>query len=190
MEVCQVAEELAQNRAAMISSLWLRDTGDRMEVETSLHLEVWMPMLGSWPSVTSGGCRILFQDREWFIVQSEVLFPAQISWSNRVVFHPPRESDKVYLRFGLKAKDLRADSWKDPVPGVRGMVRPSGMEAGLLEFDPSVDLCSKIGEQCYTLGRSQRWCILEWARMHPENFKAFFARMSRDMEFRLYYKRI
>ena len=57
-------------------------------------------------------------------------------------------------------------------------------------FNPSVDLCSKIGEQCSALGRSQPLCILEWARMFPEKFKAFFARMMRDTEFRLYYKMI
>ena len=190
MEVCQVAEELAQTRTAMISSLWLRDARDRMKIETSPYLKDWMLVFGSWLSVTSRGCRILLQAREWFIVQSDVLFQVQISWSNRVVFCPPRESDKEYLRFGLKAEDLRPDYWKDPVPGMRGMLRASGMEAGLLKFDPSVDVCSKIGEQCSNLGRSQCWCILEWARMYPEKFKAFFSRMSRDVEFRLYYKMI
>ena len=83
-----------------------------------------------------------------------------------------------------------SDSWKNPVPGVRGMTRPPGMRAGFLVFDPSVDVFSKIGEQCSALGRNQRWCILEWSRMFPEKFKAFFARMMRDTEFRLYYKMI
>ena len=147
----------------MISSLRLRDAGDRIEVETSSYLKVWTQVFGSWPSVASGGCRILLQAREWFLVQSEVLSRGLISWFYSVVFCRPRESDKEYLRFGLKLEDLRVDSWSEPVPGMRGM------EAGLLKFDPSVDLCSRIGEQCSNLGRSQQWCILEWARMYPES---------------------
>ena len=61
------------------------------------------------------------------------------------------------------------------------------MQAGVLMFDPSNDPCSVIGKQCGGFGRSQRWCILEWARMNPGRFKGFFARMIRDVEFRLFY---
>ena len=174
----------------MINSLRLRDSRDRLADETSTYLKVWIDVLGSWPSVTSGGYRILLQAREWFLRQSEILYQAQVPWSNEVVIRSPRESDKEYLRFGLNLEDLAVDSWRNPVSGVRGMLRSTGMGAGFLRFDPSVDLSSKIGEQCSRIGRSQRWCILEWARMYPEKYKAFFARMSRDMEFRLYYMMI
>ena len=190
VEVYQMAEEEAETRVAMIKSLRFRDDRDKLESDTTPLLKVWMQVLGSWPSVTSGGCRILLQAREWFGVQSEILSKVQLDWSNEVVFRLPRVSDKDYLRFGLKEEELLSDSWKNPVPGVRGMTRPPGMHAGFLVFDPSVDLCSKIGELCSALGRNQRWCILEWARMFPEKFKAFFARMMRDTEFRLYYKMI
>ena len=52
----------------MISSLRLRDAGDRIEVETSSYLKVWTQVFGSWPSVASGGCGILLQASEWFLV--------------------------------------------------------------------------------------------------------------------------
>ena len=59
------------------------------------------------------------------------------------------------------------------------------MQEGLLIFDPSVDFTSRIGEQCIRIRRNHCWCVLEWGRMFPEKYKAFFAKMSRDMEFRL-----
>ena len=61
------------------------------------------------------------------------------------------------------------------------------MEAGILVFDPSVDPCSVMSKQCASFGRSQRWSLLEWSRINPGSFKAFFARMIQDGEFRMFY---
>ena len=127
VEVYQIAEEEAETRAAMIKSLRFRDDHDKLETDTTPLLKVWMQVLGSWPSVTSGGCRILLQARERFGVQSEILSRVQLVRLNDVVFRLPRDSDKSYLRFGLKEEELLADSWKNPVSGVRGMTRPQGM---------------------------------------------------------------
>ena len=66
VEVHQGVKVSAQTRSEMIRSLRLRDCRDRLEDDTSLLLKGWMDMLGSWPSVTNGGCRILLQAREWF----------------------------------------------------------------------------------------------------------------------------
>ena len=188
VEVYQAAEEESQTRARIVRSLRLRGARDRLEAETPMNLKVLIEVMKSWPSITNGGCRVLLQAREWFLKQSEVLSQARISWSNGVVLQVPRESDKDYARFRFKLEDLSIDSLKDPIRGVRGMWRPSGMEAGVLRFDPSVDECVSKGEQCVRLGKSQRWCILEWARLNPERFKGFFVRMIRDVEFRLFYK--
>ena len=89
--------------------------------------------------------------------------------SNEVTLRPPRESDKEYLRFGLSREDLAVDSWGSPASGVRGMVRPTGLQAGLLIFDPLVDLTSRIGEQCIRIRRNHCWCVLEWGRMFPKS---------------------
>ena len=70
------------------------------------------------------------------------------------------------------------------------MIRPTAKPAGLLIFNPSVDLTVRIGEQCARSGRSQCWCVLKWGRMFWEKYKVFFARKSQDMEFRLYYKMV
>ena len=56
IEVYQAAEEESQTRAGMIRSLRLRDERDRFEPDTSVNLKVWIEVLGSWPSVTNGGC--------------------------------------------------------------------------------------------------------------------------------------
>ena len=101
----------------------------------------------------------MLQARDWFLSQAEVLHRVQVTWSNEVILRPPRESDKEYLRFGLSLEDLAVESWGSPASGVRGMSRPTGMRAGLLIFDPSVDLTSRIGEQCARIGRSQCWCV-------------------------------
>ena len=43
---------------------------------------------------------------------------------------------------------------------------------------------------CTTVGRSQRFAILEWGLVNPEKIIKFLERMQEDMPFRSYYHRI
>ena len=90
----------------------------------------------------------MIQARDWFTDQIGSLFCAKISCSNDVMIRGPRESDKEYARFRFLFEDLCIESWMDLVSGIQEMLRPPGMSAGVLIFDPSKNLCADIGAQC------------------------------------------
>ena len=118
VEVYQVAEEDALTRAEMVRSLRFRNARDKLDSEPPVYIRIWAGLLGLWPSVTNGGCRVLIQARDWFMDQMGSLFRAKISWSNDVMIRGPRESDKEYARFGFLVGDLCIESWMDPVSGI------------------------------------------------------------------------
>ena len=49
---------------------------------------------------------------------------------------------------------------------------------------------SDVGRACSATGRSQRWCVLEWVLLNPENLKKFFIRMAEDERFRRFYQNL
>ena len=146
-----------------------------------------MELLGSWPSITFGGCRYLLQCRQWFLVQVRVLARAKVRWTDGRVLELPEGENLEYSRFGLSAEDIGEQSWTQSVTGARGMVRPPGIRIKLLEFDVSSTKPCEIGRKCTMLGRNQRWSLLEWARLNPGLLRTFFVRMVRDTGFQVHY---
>ena len=183
----QIAEEQAQTREDMIRSLRLRDGKDKLCDSSPSFVKLWLELLGSWPSVTFGGCRFLLQSREWFLVQIRVLVRAQIKWSDGRILRSPREDDLEYSRFGLSAEEIGDQTWMNSISSIWGMVRPAGVKIPLLEFDISSTKPCEIGRRCTVLGRCQRWSLLEWARLNPDRLKLFFVRMIRDAGFQTHY---
>ena len=45
----------------------------------------------------------------------------------------------------------------------------------------------EIGEKCTRIGRCQRWSLLEWARMNPQDLCKFFERMDKNVGFQQFY---
>ena len=187
VEFHQGSEELAETREDMIRSLRKRDGRGKLCESSPPFINLWLEILGSWPSVTSGGCRFLFQCREWFLVQIRVLARARIRWSQERVLKFPTAADLEYSRFGLSLDQLGEQTWSQPIPGIWGMVRPEGVKIRTLEFDVSSTKPCEIGRRCTLLGRSQRWSLLEWALLNPSRMKSFFARMCRDVGFQVHY---
>ena len=133
-------------------------------------------MLGSWPSITFGGCRFLLQCRQWFLVQVRVLARAKVRWTDGRVLELPEVENLEYSRFGLSTEDIGEQFWTQPVIGALSMVRPPGIRIKLLEFDVSSTKPCEIGRKCTMLGRSQRWSLLEWVRLNPGLLRTFFVR--------------
>ena len=90
----------------------------------------------------------------------------------------PLESNLEYTMFGLTPAEIGIQEWNNPVPGDLGMVRPPGIKFELLNFNISTVKCCDIGKACSTVGRSQRWSILEWLMLNPDSLKKFFVRMA------------
>ena len=70
------------------------------------------------------------------------------------------------------------------------MMRPLGIAVGVVNFDMGSIRSSVLGRACAGTGRSQRWSVLEWVMLTPENFKKFFTRMRDDEGFRKFYQNI
>ena len=70
------------------------------------------------------------------------------------------------------------------------MVRPSGIAVGVVNFDMGTVRSSILGGACAATGRSQRWCMLEWIMLSPENLRKFFVRMKDDQGFRNFYQNL
>ena len=190
IEYHQGDEEAAQTREDMIQSLRFRDENEKLCHVSPPYIRLWTELLGSWPSLTNGGCRFLLQCRQWLPVQMRALARAKIQWSDGRVIQSPKESDLVYSRFGLTPEQIGDQSWSEPVPGILRMMRPPGIMAGVVNFDMGMIKSSILGKACSGIGRSQRWCILEWVMLTPENLKKFFIRMLEDEGFRRFYQNL
>ena len=70
------------------------------------------------------------------------------------------------------------------------MMRPPGITVAVVNFDMGSIKSSILGRACAGTGRSQRWSILEWVMLTPENLKKFFFRMKDDEGFRRFYQNI
>ena len=103
------AEETAQTREEMIHSLRFRDERDKLCEISPPYIKLWTEILGSWPTITNGGCRFLLQCRQWLPVQMRALAKARIQWSDGRVIKLPQEIDSG----GDRSPDLdRTCDWK------------------------------------------------------------------------------
>ena len=135
IEYHQGDEEAAQTREDMIRSLRFRDENEKLCHVSPPYIRLWTELLGSWPSLTNGGCRFLLQCRQWLPVQMRALARAKIQWSDERIIQSPKESNLVYSRFGLTPEEIGDQTWSEPVPGTLRMMRPPGITAGVVNFD-------------------------------------------------------
>ena len=67
-------EEVAESKEEMIRYLRFRDARDKLCDTPLPYIRLWTEILGSWPALTNGGCRLLLQCRQWLPVQMIALF--------------------------------------------------------------------------------------------------------------------
>jgi len=182
------AEFITKTREELLYSLRFCDARDNLCSSPLKYIVLWTRLIGSWPSITQGGCRFLIQCREWFMVQIRAVARASIQWMDGRVLWVPNEADLEYARFGLTLEQIGFQSWTEPVPAGRGFARPASIAVPLIEFDPSTTFSTDIGRICTQIRRFQRWTILEWGRMNPFMLKSFFIRMIKNSGFRIFYK--
>ena len=74
------AEIITKTREELLYSLRFHDARDNLCSSPPKYIVLWTRLIGSWPSITHGGCRFLIQCREWFMVQIRILAGANIQW--------------------------------------------------------------------------------------------------------------
>ena len=78
--------------------------------------------------------------------------------------------------------------WICAVNTPSGLSRPQTLPGGYLTFYPRFHNPMTISKRCKTIGRSQRDCILEWARLNLEKISLFLDRLAIDPKWQISFR--
>ena len=78
--------------------------------------------------------------------------------------------------------------WISAVGGASGLSRPQTVPGGYLKLNPRFNSPLTISKRCKTIGRSQRDCILEWARLNLEKISSFLDRLATDPKWQISFR--
>ena len=108
----------------MICALRYRDKRSKLCKISPPWIVLWSRMVGSWPSITFGGCRFVLQARLWFKDQLRMLQRAKIMWDDNLVIQ--RLSDKMEFAVTYSIPDVyfAEELWITKVPRASGLSRP------------------------------------------------------------------
>ena len=111
----------AATRSQMICALRYRDERSKLCKISPPWIGLWSRMVGSWPSVTFGGCRFALQARLWFKDQLRMLQRAKVMWDDDLVIQ--RMSDEMEFAVTYSIPDIYfADElWISAVRGVTAL---------------------------------------------------------------------
>ena len=183
----------ASSRQELIRTLRFRYSEDSelREIPTR-RIEMWANMIGGWPSITRGSCRYLLQARAKFLSIVTIWRQERIvGLSGEGDIVPEISEDvKSYSAFGIQPQFLDVIDYKEPTTGSSGLLRPSLLKSKLLQIDPAEVKSYVIGKFCAKQPRTQRFVVLEWARMNLNLITPFLRRMSTDVNFQKFYRHL
>ena len=78
--------------------------------------------------------------------------------------------------------------WISKVPGASGLSRPQILPGGYLKLNPRFNSLLTISKRCKTVARSQRDCILEWARLNLKKILSFLDRLDTDPKWQILFR--
>ena len=78
--------------------------------------------------------------------------------------------------------------WIHAVHGASGLSLPQTDLGEYLKLNPRLNSPITISKRCKVIGRSQRDCILEWARFNPEKISLFLDRMASDPQWQISFR--
>ena len=61
------------------------DIREPLAPEPTYRVKLCMKLVGTWPSITAGGCRWTIQDRDWFMVQIRILTSLKFKWEDGIL---------------------------------------------------------------------------------------------------------
>ena len=172
----------------MICALQYRDERSRLSKIPQPWIVLWSRMVGSWPSVTFGGCRFVLQARLWFKDQLRMLQRAKIMWDNDLVIQRLSDEMEFAATYSIPDVYFAEELWICSVRGASGLSRPPTVPGGYLTLNPRFHNPMTISKRCKTIGRSQRDCILEWARLNPEKISLFLDRLATDPKWQICFR--
>ena len=130
-------------------------------VRCHLHGSFYGLVVGSWPSITFGGCRVVLQARTWFKDQLRMLQRARIMWNNNLVSQRLTNKMEISVTYSIPEESFSQESWVSRVPGAVGLHRSQILPVGYLKLDPRFNSLGTLAKRFKTIGRPQRDCMLE-----------------------------
>ena len=90
VELHQSADEKSCSRADLLVTLRFRDSRNKIDRSPSPpYILTWIKLLGDWPTIVNGGCRLALQARVKLIDQVRILAKTRILWNHdRVLLCP------------------------------------------------------------------------------------------------------
>ena len=180
----------AMSREELIRAIKERSPRGELSAAHPRLIDLWVQLIGRWPSLTSGGPRYILQVRLHFIHQVKVILDQDIVWNDKVYVRPLDDDDLFYVLFGIPRERLTNVNWKIPQLSIKfGPQRHENIQSRVLEFDPSVTSdYLVIVDLCKERRLPQRGAVVEWARLNSNKIPAFLSQMRRTLKFRGWFK--
>ena len=77
------------------------------------------------------------------------------------------------VTYSIPDNSFSQELWVSQVPGSVGLLQPQTLPGGYLRLNPRFNSPGTIAKRCKAVGRPQRDCILEWAKLNPEKISQF-----------------
>ena len=172
----------------MICALRYREERSKLCKISPPWIVLWSRMVESWPSITFGGCRFVLQARLWFKDQLRMLQRAKIMWDDNLVIQHLSDEMEFAVTYSIPNVYFSEELWISKVPGVSGLSRPQTLPGGYLKLNTRFNTPFTISKRCKIIGRSQRDCILDWARLNPEKISSFLDRLADDPKWQITFR--
>ena len=136
----------------MICALRYRDERSKLSKIPPPWIVLWSRMIGSWPSLTFGGCRFVLQARIWFKDQLRMLQRAKIMWNDNLVIQRLSDEMEFAVTYSIPDVSFTEELWISKVPGASGLLRPQSIPGGYLKLNPRFNSPLTIAKRCKTIG--------------------------------------
>ena len=189
LEVHPAAVKQAVSRADLVRCIRTRVGSSKLSSGHPPQMQMFLEMLGQWPSITCGGCRFLIQARMWFCEQMEVLVRYGVGAGCDLLIRKVNEGDRKYAVYGVSMAILSKVMWSQGSVSTRlEFSRPVELTHCLISVTVDQLNGQKLTSFCVAANRSQREMVNEWARMNLQEVTKFFDRLMVDTVFKRWYK--
>ena len=89
-------------------------------------------------------------------------------WNNNLVIQHLSDDMEFAVTYSIPDSSFAEELWISKVPGATGLLQLQTIPGEYLRFNPRFNSSLTIAKRCKSIGRPQKDCILEWARLNPE----------------------
>ena len=115
---------------------------------------------------------------------------AKIMWNYNLVIQCLSDEMEFAVMYSIPQVSFTDELWISKEPGASSLLRPQTIPGGYLKLNPRFNRPLTIAKRCKTIGRPQRDCILEWARLNPEKISSFLDRLATDPKWQISFRRV